>query len=186
MKSLFIFTANILNHTNNYVRYITGTQEKNDGACIGVGLVAIIMGIYMYTRSEKPREEFESVTGTITYLDESYGRYHNAKTRYLKVDGYEKVFSIFIGHEPGDFSPKSEQVDKLAVGDVVTVYHSGTPMQRNTDPELDKGIQFLEKDGVLYYEKGNKDKYFAYIFIPLGLVIALLSFFRARKLKEQK
>lgn len=158
-------------------------KKKIMGRGIGVGLIAIIMGIYMYSRSEKPREEFESVTGTITYLDKSYGPYKKPKTRYLKVEGHDEVFSIFVGHDPGDFSPKSEQVDKLAVGDVVTVYHSGTPLQRNTDPELDKGIQFLEKDGVLYYEKGNKDKYFAYIFIPLGLLIALLSFFKARKLK---
>jgi len=128
-------------------------KKKMMGRGIGVGIVAIIMGIYMYSRSEKPREEFESVTGTITYLDKSYGPYKNAKTRFLKIEGYDKVFSIFVGHDPGDFSPKSEQIDKLAVGDVVAVYHSGTPMQRKTDPELDKGIQFLEKNGVLYYEK---------------------------------
>jgi hypothetical protein len=167
---------------NLMARQHTPQQKNFIKKGIFVGILAIIAGLYMFYRSEKPMEEFDKVQGTIINLSQHYGNRNDPKFRYLQIEGYDKVFSIFIGHDPADFSPKSEQIDKLAIGDLVTVYHSDTPMQRNNDPDLDKGIQYLEKDGKLYYEKGNKDKYFAYFFIPLGILLAVGSYFRAKKI----
>ena len=151
---------------------------------ITAGIAVAAIGIYMYVRGEKPMTEFESITGPITYLADGDGSFHNPKQRYVEIEGYDKVFEIFIGMDPGDFSPKSQKIDQLKVGDVVTVYHEDTPLQRNQDPNLDKGIQYLQKDGKLYYEKGNKDKYFAYFFIPMGILIGILSYFRAKKYSQ--
>lgn len=159
-------------------------QKKLSNISFGAGILLSFAGLYMYSRSEKPMKEFESVTGKITYLADGDGSFHDPKTRYLEIEGYPKAFSIFIGMDPGDFSPKSQQIDKLKVGDMVTVYHENTPFQKNRDPNLDKGIQYLEKDGVLYFEKGNKDKYFGYFFIPMGILIAAFSYFRGKKLKS--
>ena len=151
---------------------------------ITAGIAVAAIGIYMYVRGEKPMTEFESITGPITYLADGDGSFHNPKQRYVEIEGYDKAFEIFIGMDPGDFSPKSQKIDQLKVGDVVTVYHEDTPLQRNQDPNLDKGIQYLQKDGKLYYEKGNKDKYFAYFFIPMGILIGILSYFRAKKYSQ--
>jgi len=151
---------------------------------ITAGIAVAAIGIYMYVRGEKPMTEFESITGAIIYLADGDGSFHNPKQRYVEIEGYDKAFEIFIGMDPGDFSPKSQKIDQLKVGDVVTVYHEDTPLQRNQDPNLDKGIQYLQKDGKLYYEKGNKDKYFAYFFIPMGILIGILSYFRAKKYSQ--
>lgn len=158
-------------------------QQKKNFFFGGImaGIAVVVVGIYMYARDQKPMAEFEKVTGAITYVADGDGSFHDPKKRYVEIEGYDKAFEIFIGMDPGDFSPKSQKIDQLKVGDVVTVYHEDTPLQKNQDPNLDKGIQYLEKDGDLYYEKGNKDKYFAYFFIPMGILIGILSYFRAKK-----
>ena len=125
--------------------------------------------------------EFEHVEGTVINFEKS----KNNKTRYITIEGYPKTFSIFIGKDTGDFSPKFEILDSLQAGDLITVYHEDTPLQKNKDPKLDKGVQFIQKGQKLYYERGNKDKYLAYFLFAGGAVLGLLLFLKERKVKKE-
>jgi len=84
------------------------------------------------------------------------------------------MFDIFVGKEKGDFGPQFEQLDKLKIGDEITVYHADkTPLQRNRDLRLNKTVQFIDKDAEAYFIRGNKDKFGGYILGGIGLLLGI-------------
>jgi len=130
-----------------------------------IACVAIVgFGMYLSIRGSKEKTEFPQVTGKIDY-------YH----RFIHIVDSPIMFDVFVGKETGDFSPQFEQLDKLAIGDEIIVYHAGkTPLQRNSDVRFNKTVQFVDKDGVAYFIRGSKDKYGGYLFIGLGGLLAIL------------
>ena len=51
------------------------------------------------------------------------------------------VFDVFVGQASGDFGPKFEQLDKLKIGEEITVYYDDkTPLQKNQDLRFLKEI----------------------------------------------
>ncbi len=140
-------------------------------------LLIVGFGIYLSIRGSKEKAEFENITGQIEYFDKTFGKinYRNkGNHRFIKLVDFPLVFDVFVGNEPGDFGPKFEQLDKLTVGDEITVYYAEkTPLQRNSDLRFNKTVQFIDKDNEAYFIRGNKDKYGGYFFIGIGILLAV-------------
>ena len=147
--------------------------KKSLLACV----LIVGFGIYLSIRGSKEKAEFENVTGKIDYFDKTFGEinYRNkGNHRFIHIVDFPLVFNIFVGNEPGDFGPKYEQLDKLNIGDEITVYYAEkTPLQRNQDLRFNKTVQFIDKNGQTYFIRGNKDKYGGYFFIGIGILLAI-------------
>ncbi len=147
--------------------------KKSLLACV----LIVGFGIYLSIRGSKEKAEFENVSGKIDYFDKTFGEinYRNkGNHRFIHIVDFPLVFDIFVGNEPGDFGPKFEQLDKLKIGDEITVYYAEkTPLQRNQDLRFNKTVQFIDKNGEAYFIRGNKDKYGGYFFIGIGILLAL-------------
>ncbi len=159
--------------------------KKSLLACI----LIVGFGIYLSIRGNKEKNEFESITGKIDYFDKTFGEinYKNkGNHRFIHIVDFHLMFDIFVGNKFGDFSPKFEQLDKLTIGDEITIYYAEkTPLQKNQDFRFNKAVQFIDKDGVPYFIRGNKDKYGGYFFIGIGVLLtaALLILRQIGKIK---
>jgi len=143
---------------------------KLSSACV----VITFFGLYLYLNSLKAKTDYESVKGTIDYIGDSYEDCAPRATRYIHVTGYPEVFEVFIGKETGDFSPKFEQVDQLQVGDEIIAYHSeATPLQRNSDSRFNKNLEFIDKNKVPYYIRGDKNRIGGLLFMGTGILLLL-------------
>ncbi|MBK9759587.1 MAG: hypothetical protein IPO90_06375 [Flavobacteriales bacterium] len=90
------------------------------------GEVLSAVQLFILRRGEAPRQEFQKVTGRITYLADvspDVKLRYNAKKRFLVVDGRPPVFELFIGMDAIDFSPDLQRIDSMQVGDTVDVYY---------------------------------------------------------------
>ncbi|MDA0177395.1 hypothetical protein C7H62_0538 [Mesoflavibacter sp. HG96] len=141
-----------------------------------LGCIVIIgFGIYLSVRSGKEKNEFNNITGKIDFLENTFGNLKKRDHRFIHITDYELVFDLFIGKRTGDFSPKFEQIDKLKIGDKITVYYADkTPLQKNQNLSLNKTVQFIDKNGEAYFIRGNKDKYGGYFFIGIGILTMIL------------
>lgn len=132
----------------------------------GVAMIGIML-YYMY-KNTRERSTYDSITGPITFIGQQYDKWPRrnlGKFRYIEVEGYPYVFEIFIGKDPGDFTPKFEQIDNLRTDDLVTIYFYETD---DTEADrLNRFAQFIDKDQQPYFEKGNSDK------LLIGLMIVL-------------
>src|ERR687897_450937 len=82
-------------------------------------LTILVLGFGILTRGQKQKHEFYQVTGSITTIGQSFANdanRHEGKMRFLQVGNYPKVFEVFIGKDPGDFSPAFEKIDALKAG----------------------------------------------------------------------
>ena len=154
-----------------------------------IACIAIVgFGVYLSIRGSKEKTEFESLTGKIDYFDKTFQdiNYRNkGNHRFIHIVDFP-MFDLFVGKETGDFSPKFEQLDKLKVGDEITIYHADkTPLQRNRDLRFNKTVQFIDKDGEAFFVRGNKDKYGGYFLGGIGVLlgISLLILKRLGKIK---
>jgi hypothetical protein len=141
-----------------------------------LGCIVIIgFGIYLSVRSGKEKTEFNNATGKIDFLEKTFGNLKKRDHRFIHIKDYELVFDLFIGKKTGDFNPKFEQLDKLKLGDEITVYYADkTPLQKNQNLSLNKTVQFIDKKGEAYFIKGNKDKYGGYFFIGIGVLTMIM------------
>lgn len=134
-------------------------------------------GIYLSIRGSKEKTDFESLTGQIDYFDKTFGEinYRNKGNHiFIHIVDFPVIFDIFVGNEPGDFGPKFEQLDNLAIGDEITVYYAeNSPFQRNQDLRFNKTVQFIDKNQEVFFIRGNKDKYGGYFFIGIGILLAI-------------
>ncbi len=137
------------------------------------GIITIlILGSIIMIRGTKDKTEFNQLTGRIVFLDKTFEELplrHIGKFRYLLIDNYSKVFTIFVGKDFGDFKPHLEKIDDLKVGDEIVVYFDEDP--KETDNRLNRLIQFIDKDGKPYFMRGCKDKNGGYFFIGLGILL---------------
>ena len=141
-------------------------------------LIILIFGIYLSTRGTKEKDEFEKITGKIDYFDKTFEEinYRNkGDHRFIHVENAPIIFDLFIGKETGDFSPKFEKLDDLNIGDEITVYFDPkTPFQKNSDPRINKTVQFIDKDKEAFFIRGNKDKYGGYAAIAFGIAMSIV------------
>lgn len=146
-------------------------------------VILSICGGYLAFRGTKGKSEFHRADGRIIYIAQTYNRYpvRNAgKYRYIAIDNYPAIFEVFIGHDAGDFSPKLEQMDALKQGDQVSIYFD--EQHDNYDKELNRLLQYLDKDGKPYFVKGNEDMYGGLFIITFcTATIMLLVYLKQKK-----
>lgn len=137
------------------------------------GIITIlILGSIVLIRGTKDKTEFHQMTGKIVFIDKTFEELplrHIGKYRYLSIDNYPKVFSIFVGKDFGDFKPYLEKIDDLEVGDEIVVYFDEDTQE--TDNRLNRLIQYIDKNGEPYFMRGSKDKNGGYFFIGLGIIL---------------
>lgn len=141
---------------------------------IGTALAGSVLMLVFIKMNSKEKFEYESTIGQITYLDKQFGQLPTrdlGKFRYLVVDSYQYPFEIFVGSEAGDFKPKFEQIDNLRLRDKVTVFYYQV---ENTKVEgVNRFVQFIDKDNVSYFERGDSSKTIGTVVISLCILLAI-------------
>ncbi|MEQ8471409.1 MAG: hypothetical protein RIC35_09490 [Marinoscillum sp.] len=144
-----------------------------------VGIATIIgLGILLLNRSAKTKQDFIEISGSIHYLDQEYQNLpirNKGKYKYLVIDGTERVFEIFVGTDPGDFSPKLSRIDELTVGDTVKLYYDDNSYTRG---ELVNSLtRFIDKSGEPYFiENSGTDKTLGFVVLALGGILLIVVF----------
>lgn len=87
------------------------------------------------------------------------------KYRYLMLQGYPFPFEIFVGKDPGDFSPKYDQIDNLRPGDVVSVFYYET--EYTQEEKINRYIQFIDKGETSFFEQGDSQWTMAWVAVGL-------------------
>jgi hypothetical protein len=140
-----------------------------------IGVVTIIVLAFgVLLRGQKDKNEFYKATGRVTYLARTYQEYpvrHAGKYRYLQIDGYPKVFEVFIGNEAGDFKPDFERIDQLKIGDPLLVYYDES--SREDDIRINRLAQYIDKEQQPYYIRGSWDKYMGCFLMGIGVFIGI-------------
>jgi hypothetical protein len=135
----------------------------------------VALFLYFIYRGSKEKSSYPSVTGRIISYTKRSGTPLNRefqKHRYLEIDAYPLPFDIFIGKDFGDFKPQFEQVDKLSIGDTITIYFYET--QKDFKIGINRGIQFIDKKGQSYFERGSSKNAFA--FGMIGFCAGMIGF----------
>lgn len=145
-------------------------------------IMILILGSGILIRGTKDKSDFNQVSGKVIYLDNNYQEFprrHHGKYRYLRIDNYHKAFEIFIGKDPGDFKPKYENIDSLRLGDEITVFYDET--NRETDPRINRLLQYIDKQDQAFFILGRHDKLFGYFCIISGFLIGIWIIYLKRK-----
>ena len=96
------------------------------------------------------------------------------KHRYLKIDTYPYIFEIFIGKDVGDFKPKYEQIDNLKIGDKIHIYYDELIDTRLE--KINRLAQFIDKDGVSFFERGTSDVTMGIFAIFLAIINVFIGY----------
>ena len=139
---------------------------------LAISVIIVIGAVWHIKANTKSRTEYQRITSEINYLGKTLGKMPHrniGKYRYLQLAGYVYPFEMFIGNDVGDFKPKYEQIDRLRIGDTITVYYYETDNTR--DEQVNRFVQFIENDGTIYYERGNSARSVGIILIVLCLVL---------------
>ncbi len=134
----------------------------------------LFLGVSAYLRTGLKKEEFQKITGRITYLEKAFQQFPTrdiGKYRYIRLDNYPEVFEIFIGKDRGDFKPDFEKIDSLKVGDEITVYQDDEGIQRRSVNSI---VSFIDRGNEAMFIRGDWRRTGAYIAIGGSLVIFLL------------
>lgn len=140
-----------------------------------------VLGAILFFRGTKPKSAFTRETGVIAHSGKSYADYpaRNGKFHYLLLEGNARPFELFIGKDPGDFSPAYEKLDGLQVGDTITIYHDELLVQ--SIKPVNKLAYFIDKGKTAYFIKGSRDKYFAYFIWGFCLLFSAVMVILKRK-----
>ena len=145
-------------------------------------ITIIVLSSFVLFRGTKDKSEFKKVSGNVVYLDKTFQELpnrHQGKYRYLMIDNYPKAFELFIGKDPGDFKPDYENIDSLEVGDEITIFYDET--NRETDPRINRLLQFIDKQNQSYYIRGRHDKFLGYLGTIAGFFIGVWIIYLKRK-----
>ena len=137
-------------------------------------LLAIVLSIFFIQRGDKSRASFDNVTGAIMSfekINENYPRRDPSKFRYLQIENYPKPFEIFVGKSTGDFKPKFENIDKLRIGDIVTIYYTEDGKTQNKP--VNNLVYFIDKGKEVIFIEGNSKKNLVYGLIGFCLIMIL-------------
>jgi hypothetical protein len=149
-----------------------------------ISVLLIIMGIVINNRNSKLKTDYKKITSSITFIGRQFGElpYRDlGKFRYIKIKDYPFPFEIFIGNEAGDFKAKSEKLDSLKIGDIISVYSYETANTRQEG--INRFAQFIEKDNALYFERGNSNKILGLVIISISILLIIFSYIMMRMKK---
>lgn len=151
----------------------TKTDHKKDNPWVVLlfPLIIILIGCFMWFRTTRSKEDYYTLKGKISYLEDTIGKHKNRATKFLKIENNPTVFDIFVGKESGDFSPELDKTDELRVNDEVTIYFSSTSTKQQFDQlPMNNSIQFIEKNNEIIFQEGTKSKIATYIIFGSGLI----------------
>uniref|UniRef100_UPI00404A54C2 hypothetical protein n=1 Tax=Flavobacterium sp. TaxID=239 RepID=UPI00404A54C2 len=129
------------------------------------------MGIYLINRANKPKADFNKLSGKITHLVNELPGYdggYDGKSRYLQIENSNRIFNIFVGRESGDFKPEYEIIDSLKVGDIIDLYYDDN-FQTKSD-QVNNLTRYIDKNGKPYFIKGDLDRSFGIFAIVISLL----------------
>ena len=139
----------------------------------------ITFGIILFLRLDKKLSDLNQIKGEVTFYSQNLPGLTNHKDnkhRFLRLDQNQFAFEFYIGKDFGDFKPKFEKLDIIAIGDSVTVYFEDKlPFQDGQKAILNKDAQYVYLDGEPIFIRGNKDKYGAYFFLITGMLLLSIS-----------
>ncbi|KAA0992685.1 hypothetical protein [Dyadobacter aurulentus] len=135
-----------------------------------IGIFMMIASIAFTRMNSKEKTEYISLKGQIIYLDQTMGTLptrDKGSYRYLIIDSYQFPFEIYADKQ-------ARIVDSLAIGDHITVYFYETG---NTHSEkLNRYLQFLEKDGIIYFKRTGFQRTMGFIMIGMSLGLVLFGY----------
>lgn len=153
---------------------------------LGAALLFVIMGAYLITRSDYPREAFIHQKGTIAYLSQVHPLKPDSEPRlkdvYLVLKEYQRIFVLFTGTDPSDFSPRINRLDELNVGDKIDIYYDETA--QTSTRKVNNLLQYLDKNGELYYLRSRADKYIGYVILGCSVLLLILGIYMKVYSKE--
>jgi hypothetical protein len=145
---------------------------------IAAGLLSMI-GAYLIFRNDKPRENFSYQKGEISYLSRIHPLRSSSEPRpkdiYLIIDGYDRVFELFIGEDKWDFSPRLNRMNELKIGDEVEIYFEENFLSQ--EEKVNRLLQYLDKGGELYYKRSSVDKNMGYFILGGCLSLLILGLY---------
>jgi len=145
-------------------------HTKNFRVLLALAIIGIITGMYIIAVNSRPKNDYQHVTGRLTYLDSKLGDLPNrdlGKYRYAQIEGYPYPFEIYADEQGAN-------VDSLKKGNEVTAWFYETD---NTKEErINRFLQYLEKDKKLYFKRTDFQANFGYVLIAL-IVGALCLFY---------
>ena len=140
--------------------------------------IFILFSINLIYQNSKPKSEYSMLRGKIIYIGNKYNDLparNFGKYRYLIVDQYSYPFEIFVSKDDGDFKPKYENIDKLKIGDTIEIY--GYESNKVEKEGINREIQFIEKDKVLFFERGDGSKFVGIGIIIISIILAILTYY---------
>jgi hypothetical protein len=146
-------------------------------------IIVLSMSLAMLFWSRKDLSEIEQVKGPITKIFAKHPDFPlraGPKNRYIQIAGFHKAFELYLGGDSDDTMPDFQSIDKLKVGENITVYYQEPLPFTGDDSEKEKIVFFtrqIERDGQPHYIRGNSDTYLATIMLSIsGLLAAFLYF----------
>jgi hypothetical protein len=106
------------------------------------------------------------------------------KDVYLIIDGYEKIFKLFVGEDKGDFSPRVSRLNELKIGDEVEIYFEENVETRTE--HVNRLLHYLDKNGDLYYLRGNAEKYVGWGILGFSGVLFITGIYMKLKLNSKQ
>ncbi len=138
---------------------------------ISILLIGIAAFVISYNTKEK--NEYIKKTGQIEYFEHTYQDLptrHHGEYRYLKIDSYEYVFEIYVTNS----NKNSEPIDNLEVGDTIKTFFYET--ESTHSDQLNRYIQFVDKNDRSYFIRGNFQRNLGYVFYGLIVFLNVLAF----------
>ncbi len=134
---------------------------------IGAAIVSLVAAAYLFFLGHAEKADFYHLSGAVEFLKTELPGVtdrHQGKIRYLKLEGHERIFYLFVGYDTGDFSPAVNRVDELKPGDRIDVYYDDN--KRTEDKQINQLTHFIEKDGQIYFDAGDRSA-------PIAVFLAL-------------
>ena len=109
-----------------------------------------LLYVLIYWRDQWPRENFKSIEGLVSYIDHKVPEGVTLKSvpkgdhLYLGLSTHHHLFAIPVDKRWNYFNPEFDQLDKLQMGDIVTVYIKDT-----------YNVMYVDKGGENYFRRGN-------------------------------
>lgn len=122
------------------------------------------------------------ISGSINYIGNTFNDLPNrdlGKYRYIRIDQYPYIIELFVGKDAGDFKPRYENIDQLKVGDAIKVY--GYETSATAKEGVNRTIQFIEKDNVLFYEHGSASKMVGFSIMIIAILLTVFGFIMWKK-----
>jgi len=144
-------------------------------------LFCFVIGVFLITRANRPKADFQKLTGKITYLSNRLPNediLKDGKERYLQIENSDRLFNIYVGKDWGDFKPKFEIIDSLKIGDNIDLYFDDN--YKTESEQINNLTQYIDSNGKPYFIKGKMDTSFGMFLIGLSVLSILILYLLKR------